>query len=252
MIEITPTEVRKSLGRYLTYGMLDAVGRAIVTGQYDGKRFPTEAELATQYSVSRPVTRGALKMLTAKGLLSARPRKGTIIQPESAWNLFDTDVLRWLLDRQFSLPLLRSFNELCIAVEPMAAQLAALHATPSGVAMIAAAYARMEAAERGDDDALEANIVFRVAILRACGNPFFVQFEDLVSTALRTSIRFTTRFQDRNPGLPVHKSVLEAITSRDLEVASATLRSIIENVMILIRKAESEGTVVDRVGALHG
>ena len=118
--------------------------------------------------------------------------------------------------------------------------------------MIAAAYARMEAAERGDDDALEANIVFRVAILRACGNPFFVQFEDLVSTALRTSIRFTTRFQDRNPGLPVHKSVLEAITSRDLEVASATLRSIIENVMILIRKAESEGTVVDRVGALHG
>jgi DNA-binding FadR family transcriptional regulator len=252
MIEITPTEVRKSLGRYLTYGMLDAVGRAIVTGQYDGKRFPTEAELATQYSVSRPVTRGALKMLTAKGLLSARPRKGTIIQPESAWNLFDTDVLRWLLDRQFSLPLLRNFNELCIAVEPMAAQLAALHATPSGVAMIAAAYARMEAAERGDDDALEANIVFRVAILRACGNPFFVQFEDLVSTALRTSIRFTTRLQDRNPGLAVHKSVLEAIMARDPEVASATLRLIIENVMILIRNAESEGSVVDRVGALQG
>jgi hypothetical protein len=40
--------------------------------------------------------------------------------------------------------------------------------------------------------------------------------------------------------------------ARDPEVASATLRLIIENVMILIRNAESEGSVVDRVGALQG
>jgi DNA-binding FadR family transcriptional regulator len=26
-------------------------------------------------------------MLTAKGLLSARPRQGTIIEPEESWNL---------------------------------------------------------------------------------------------------------------------------------------------------------------------
>lgn len=36
--------------------------------------FPTEAGLATQFNVSRSVTREAVKMLTAKGLLSARPR----------------------------------------------------------------------------------------------------------------------------------------------------------------------------------
>src|SRR3546814_4447953 len=65
------------LGRNLTYGMLDAIGRAIVVGDYEGATFPTEAELAKQHGVSRSVTREAVKMLTAKGLLSARPRQGT-------------------------------------------------------------------------------------------------------------------------------------------------------------------------------
>ena len=67
--------------RNLTYTMLDALGREIVTGGYDGRRFPTEAELAAEYAVSRSVTREAVKMLTAKGLLTARRRKGTTVQP---------------------------------------------------------------------------------------------------------------------------------------------------------------------------
>src|SRR3546814_317147 len=113
------------LGRNLTYGMLDAIGRAIVVGDYDGATFPTEAELAKQHGVSRSVTREAVKMLTAKGLLSARPRQGTIVQPTTSWNLFDTDVLRWLLERQFPIDLLRQFNELRVAIEPEAAALAA-------------------------------------------------------------------------------------------------------------------------------
>ena len=53
------------LGRNLTYGMLDAIGRAIVVGDYEGATFPTEAELAKQHGVSRSVTREAVKMLTA-------------------------------------------------------------------------------------------------------------------------------------------------------------------------------------------
>lgn len=62
------------LARNLTHGMLDSLGRAIVTGQYRAKAFPTEAEIAKAHGVSRSVTREAVKMLTAKGLVSARPR----------------------------------------------------------------------------------------------------------------------------------------------------------------------------------
>ena len=65
--EHTPAELRLNLGRNLTHGLLDALGRAIVTGRYDDGPFPTEAELAKQHGVSRSVTREAVKMLTAKG-----------------------------------------------------------------------------------------------------------------------------------------------------------------------------------------
>ena len=36
-------DARASLGRSLTYGMLDHLGKAIVTGAYEGTPFPTEA-----------------------------------------------------------------------------------------------------------------------------------------------------------------------------------------------------------------
>src|SRR3546814_1094118 len=73
------------------------------------------------------------------------------LQPEGNWNLFDTDVLRWLLERRSSISLLRQFNELRIAVEPQAAKLAATRATPPDVAAIGAGLHRMREAEIGRD-----------------------------------------------------------------------------------------------------
>jgi DNA-binding FadR family transcriptional regulator len=228
-------------GRNLTYALLDAVGKAIVVGRYDDSPFPTEAELAQQYAVSRSVTREAVKMLTAKGLLVARPRKGTSVQPPSAWNLFDPDVLRWMLERKFSLDLLRQFNELRIAIEPMAAGLAARAVDAAGIAAIEAGYQRMVAAEAGDDDPLEADIAFHIAVLEASANPFYAQFRDVVKTALRTSIRFTNRFKGRTASLPQHRAVLTAIEARDPEGARAAMSALIDDVMALIADAEKRG-----------
>lgn len=223
------------LGRNLTYGLVDAIGRAIVTGGWDGRRFPTEAELAEHHGVSRSVTREAVKMLTAKGLLSARPRQGTVVQPAENWNLFDPDVLRWLLERKFSLELLRHLTELRAAIEPAAAALAA--SSGERAAAIRAGFARMVAAERGDDDPLEADIAFHVAILTASGNPFYVQFGDVVRTALNTSIRFTNRIAGRTASLPDHEAVLVAIEARDPAGARAAMAGIVDEVTALIGAA---------------
>jgi len=237
MIEPQPSAVRTSLGRNLTYGMLDALGRAIVTGVYDGKRFPTEAELTIQHGVSRSVTREAVKMLTAKGLLSARPKQGTIVQPAASWNLFDADVLRWLLERKFSIALLRHFNELRLAIEPAAAALAAVNTDAEAKTLIRVGYDRMVAAEAGDDDPLDADIAFHLAILRGSDNPFFVQFQEVVSTALRTSIRFTNRFKGRSASLPAHKAVLDAIEAGEQLAARSAMKAIIDDVVALIANA---------------
>lgn len=229
-----PGEIRTSLGRNLTYGLLDHLGKTIVTGGYATTPFPTEAELSKQHGVSRSVTREAVKMLTTKGLLSARPRQGTIVQPDTAWNLFDPDVLRWLLERKFSLKLLREFNELRVAIEPAAAALAATAADKNGLQLIRAGFDRMTAAEAGDDDALEADIAFHLSILRASANPFFAQFRDVVATALRTSIRFTNRIQGRSADLAAHEAVLRAIEARDPDASRNAMLRIIEDVMEVI------------------
>ncbi len=226
-----------SLGRNLTHGLLDSLGRAIVTGQFSSRSFPTEADLARQYGVSRSVTREAVKMLTAKGLLSARPRQGTVVEPDGHWNLFDPDVLRWLLERQFSIDLMRHFSQLRVAIEPEAAALAARCSTPADRQAIAHGFARMEAAERGDDDALDADIAFHVAILRASQNPFYVQFRDVVATALRTSIRFTNRIKGRTANLPDHGAVKDAIERGDAEGARRAMERLIREVLDLIDSA---------------
>ena len=231
-------KMSSEMGRNLTYGMLDMLGKAIVTGQYDNQPFPTEADLAKQYDVSRSVVREAVKMLGAKGLLTARPRKGTTVQATDRWNLFDIDVLRWMLDRKYSLVLLREFTELREAIEPAAAALAASAHTAIGLAAIQAGYARMEAAELDDDDPLEADIAFHIAVLQASENPFYAQFRDVVTTALRTSIRFTNRFKGRTASLPQHRAVLDAITNRNPADAKAAMAALIADVMQLITAAE--------------
>ena len=239
-LDLAPTNLRPSLGRNLTYGMLDSLGRAIVTGRYEQNPFPTEAQLAQAHGVSRSVTREAVKMLTAKGLLSARPRQGTVVQPASNWNLFDTDVLRWLLERKFSVDLLRQFNQLRVAIEPEAAALAARFGGAADLDKIDAGLARMVAAEQGQDEPLEADIAFHVAILTASKNPFYMQFHDVVTTALRTSIRFTNRIKGRTASIADHEAVRDAITARDADAARLAMRHLIGDVLDLIEQVEAE------------
>jgi len=227
-------------GRNITYSLVESLGQSIVGGRYAVDHpFSTEAELSKQYGASRSVTREAVKMLTTKGLLTARPRQGTCVQPETAWNLFDPDVLRWLLERKFSPKLLREFTEVRLAIEPTAAAMAARNADAEGLAAIHASLERMRAAERGDDETLTADIAFHVSILKATRNPFYIQLDELVNTALRISIRFTNSLAaGRHASVPAHAKVVEAIVARDPETAAACMSALLVDVMGLIEQAE--------------
>jgi len=228
------SSVQHAFGRNLTYGLHETLGRAIVVGDYADKPFPNEADIVREHGVSRSVTREAVKMLAAKGLLGARPKQGTFVLPEESWNLLDPDVLRWLLEREASIDLLRHFNELRVGVEPEAAALAACGASEAQQAAISAGLARMVAAERGEDDPLDSDIAFHVAVLRASNNPFFLQFREMVSTALRTSIRFTNQIAGRTANIAEHTAVRDAILASDADGAHAAMRGLIVNVLTLI------------------
>jgi DNA-binding FadR family transcriptional regulator len=211
-----------------------------VIGHYETLPFPTEGELARQLGVSRLVTREAVKMLTAKGLLSACPRQGTIVQPAALWNLFESDVMRWLLERKFSVELLRQFSELRVAIEPEAAALAARCGTGAEHAAINAGLERMVAADSGAHDPLEADIAFHFVVLATPRNPFDEQFDDMMATALRTSIRMTNRIKGRSASIEQHGAVHDAIAARNIYCARETMRRIIGDVIELIDRIEAE------------
>jgi DNA-binding FadR family transcriptional regulator len=228
--------VRKvSGGTNLTYSLVETLGQAIVSGDYSAERkFPTEAELSQIYGASHSITREAVKMLTAKGLLRARPRQGTAVEPESQWNLFDPDVLRWHLERKFSLKLLLHFTEMRLGVEPNAAYLAARNADEAGIAEIREGLERMKLAERGQGDTVSADVAFHVAILKATGNPFYRRLDEMVNTALRISIRFTNMIKGHEADIGAHAAVLDAIEARDPNKAFALMQTIIRDVIALI------------------
>ena len=76
--------------------------------------------------------REAIKMLTAKGLVRSWPRRGTVVEDESRWNLMDPDVLTWLLERRISPTLLEEFLHMRLAIEPAAASMAASKGADTG------------------------------------------------------------------------------------------------------------------------
>jgi DNA-binding FadR family transcriptional regulator len=230
----------RARGQNLTSSIVQDLGVAIVIGTYSERNpFPIEAELCRQFGASRSVLREAVKMLTAKGLLGARPRQGTWVQPEENWNLLDPDILGWLLERKFSPALLIEFTEIRLAMEPGAAALAAKVAGPADKAAVRSAIDRMQAAERGDDDPLESDIAFHVAVLRASNNRFYAQLTGLTATALRFSIRTTNRYKGvQLASVADHKKVADAIIAGKSAVAAEAMRKLIQEALDLISAGE--------------
>lgn len=223
----------------VTQHIVQDLGIAIVTGKYSADDFPTEIALCEHYGAARTVLREAVKMLSSKGLLLSRPRKGTRVAPEDHWNLFDPDVMNWLLERKFSLDLLIEFTQIRLSCEPGAAFLAAQHADGEARRKLTHAIARMVAAEAGEDDPLGSDIAFHVAVLEASGNRFYRQLREMVETSLRFSIRLTNSLEGvRLASVKDHKRVAEAILAGDGEEAEIRMRALIQGALDLMMKVK--------------
>lgn len=180
--------------RNLTQQLTHELGKAILQGKYSvNKKLPSEADISKEYDISRTATREAIKMLTAKGLISSRPRQGIRVQDIKHWNLFDTDVLRWILLGKPDLYMLRHFLQLRLAIEPEAASLAARFASDDELLQIENALTKMKFEGSGYDDSHQADIDFHTSILLASTNPFFIQLSVFIETALKVNLHFTNR-----------------------------------------------------------
>jgi len=93
-----------------------------------GKKLPSERELALQLGVSRPIVHEGLVDLAAKGLVTMRPRVGTVVndfRKEGSLSLL-TSLLNFRQGR-LDTQLLKSLLDMRMLFEVETARLAALH-----------------------------------------------------------------------------------------------------------------------------
>lgn len=220
----------------LTHQLTHDLGIAIVSGEYPiGEGLPSEADLCIKYDVSRSSTREAVKMLSAKGLITSRPKQGIKVMPESQWNMFDIDVLYWILSSKPSLSLLKEFTQMRLALEPEAAALAAKNASAEQIDHLGIALQRMREAELGLEDPLEADILFHANILCSSNNRFFIQMTGFTSTALKVSLRYTNQMKGVNgANVEDHAAIYNAIRMRQPELAKTGMIKIINELLVLI------------------
>jgi DNA-binding FadR family transcriptional regulator len=216
----------------LSWQLASNIGTKIVSGEYiPGELLPREAELGTAFSVGRSAVREAIQMLASKGLVDARPRRGTIICPRSDWSFLDADLLSWINEAGPDEAFLLELVDMRLAVESEASALAAQRCVPEEVERLRQCHDRMVAAADGRDDPIAADLAFHKAIVVASGNRFMLPLVAIVSTTLRFSFRYTNALTGTNVGdLDAHESIVTAIEAKDPEAARAAVRGLLEDV----------------------
>jgi DNA-binding FadR family transcriptional regulator len=203
---------------------------AIISGRYGaGDVLPDENAMRGEISVSRTAYREAVKVLTAKGLVEARPKSGTRVAPRASWNLLDPDVLSWHFEADPNEKFIRELFELRRFVEPSAARLAAQRRSDPDIATLRAAFAAMQANAPYADVTIRADLAFHDAVFAASSNATLQCLARVVTATIQWTLVLKSA-DDRDyylNSLPDHERVIDAIVARDGDLAAAAMTALV-------------------------
>ncbi|WP_030560218.1 FadR/GntR family transcriptional regulator [Streptomyces aureocirculatus] len=214
--------------------VLDSLGPAITAGEYPPGSVLRTDELAQRFEVSRSVMREVVRVLESMHLVASRRRVGVTVLPAAQWNVYDPQVIRWRLAGADRPRQLRSLTVLRSAVEPVAAGLAARHASAEQCAALTECALGMVATSRGRrlEEYLVHDIAFHRIVLDASGNEMFARLGDVVAEVLAGRTHHDVMFEDPDPAaVTLHVRVAEAVREGDGPRAEALTREIAEGAL---------------------
>jgi len=214
-----------SLGN-LTRLIVQDLGASIVSGAFDETgSLPVEAEICRMYSASRSVVREAVKVLNAKGLLSARPRRGTQVRPRTDWNLLDPDILQWMLRLSPEPCLVEDLCRARRAFEPAAAAEAARTATGDQILSLHASLGLLRAEISREERTVEALVQFVANVLAVSNNPFIANMTPVSDAGIRILARLGGASIDMDrASLAAYETGVDAIVAGNQADAEAAFR----------------------------
>ncbi|MFF9686778.1 FadR/GntR family transcriptional regulator [Streptomyces sp. NPDC014623] len=209
--------------------VLDALGLEIAAGDCPPGLVLRTDELAQRFDVSRTVVREVIRVLESMHLVESRRRVGVTVRPPEEWNVYDPQVIRWRLAGSDRPRQLRSLTVLRSAVEPVAAGLAARHATAEQCAALTECALGMVATSRGQqlEGYLRHDIAFHRIVLNASGNEMFARLGDVVAEVLAGRTHHQVMFEDPDPAaVTLHVRLAETVREGDAEGAERLTREI--------------------------
>ncbi|MFJ3337826.1 FadR/GntR family transcriptional regulator [Streptomyces sp. NPDC086766] len=219
-----------SRGRGLHGQLVQQLGQMIVSGDLGADRPLVPEEIGQRFEVSRTVVRESLRVLEAKGLVSARPNVGTRVRPVSDWNLLDPDIIEWRAFGPQRDDQRRELSELRWTIEPLAARLAAGHGREDVQQRLADMVEIMGHA-LGQGDALtfsRADAEFHTLLIQIAGNRMLEHLSGIVSAALQVSGGPVTGCERPNEtSLAQHARIVDALAAGDGAAAEAAMRQLL-------------------------
>ncbi|MFG2262137.1 FadR/GntR family transcriptional regulator [Streptomyces sp. NPDC048720] len=219
-----------SRGRGLHGQLVQQLGQMIVSGDLGADRPLVPEEIGQRFEVSRTVVRESLRVLEAKGLVSARPNVGTRVRPVSDWNLLDPDIIEWRAFGPQRDDQRRELNELRWTIEPLAARLAAGHGRED-VQQRLSDVVEIMSHSMAQGDALtfsRADTEFHALLIQIAGNRMLEHLSGIVSSALQVSGGPVTGCDRPNEAsLALHARIVDALGTGDGTAAETAMRQLL-------------------------
>ncbi|WP_405006423.1 FadR/GntR family transcriptional regulator [Kitasatospora purpeofusca] len=219
-----------SRGRGLHGQLVQQLGQMIVSGDLGADRPLVPEEIGQRFEVSRTVVRESLRVLEAKGLVSARPNVGTRVRPVSDWNLLDPDIIEWRAFGPQRDEQRRELFELRWAIEPLASRLASGHGREDIQQRLAELIEILGHACAQADLATyaRADTELHVLILQLAGNRMLEHLSGIVACALQVSGGPATACErPSEASVGMHARLVEALGSGDGSAAENTMRALL-------------------------
>lgn len=206
----------------------EAVLTDIVQGRFpEGAKLPTETTLAQEFNVSRPVVREALARLRDDGLIQPRQGAGSFVLKRPGSALLRFAPIGSIADIQ------RCF-EFRIAVEPMAARLAAARRDDKVLKLIEAALDDLDNAIRLGTVDVGSDFAFHNAVANASGNSYFATTLQSLEQSMKTAMLLNRQLSLQNPVERLnlvqgeHRVIYRAILDREADAAFDAMRAHIQ------------------------
>ncbi len=207
--------------------------KMIISGQIQiGQKLPSERELAVKLDVSRPVVHEGLLYLSAKGLVTLKPRSGWMVNDyRKTGSLTLLNSLFKYGEGQLDKEVASSMLRMRLLVETEAATLSAENRTETDINNLEGIVRSEEILRNGDRiEMIKLDFEFHLCVCTASGN---LVYPLLLNSCKAVYMNLTGIFF-RNTGLygqivTNHRNLLEAVKSMDKDSAGKIMEKMLKD-----------------------